>query len=132
MRLVWEFALDSNEKPVAVEIYREHIEGGNRVEIASSLRNNAFNSKNNLGRFYRAELPSQLVIFNVDNVKEYRYILEVRFTRSVTLFLKLSTVRVEVYGKWRLSLFRIHGKLPFFLDAYNNLFARTYIYIHRC
>ena len=115
VRLAWEFALDSGEELVTVAIYKEDIEGGNLVQIVAwASSQSGFTYQNNFDRYYRAEHPAQLTIFNVDNVKEYKYILQVRFTRSGPLITKLSTVRVEVFGKWRLSLFRIQIKLPFF------------------
>ena len=99
VRLAWDYALDANEVLSTIEFEREEIEGGKRVLIASSFQGNAFNPKNNMDRYYRAELPAQLTIFNVDNVKEYKYNLEFRLGRNSDAVVESSTVVVEVYGK---------------------------------
>ena len=101
VRLVWYFAFDSGEDLGTVEIKREDLDGGNRVDIASRFRTTAFHYPENtdFDKHYRAELPSQLIIFNVNNIKEYRYILIVRFSRSGTLDFATSTVDVKVFGE---------------------------------
>ena len=82
VRLAWDYTLDANEVLLTVGFDREDIEGRNRVEIASRFQGNAFNPRNNMDRYYRAQLPAQLTIFNVDNVNEYKYTLEIRLGRS--------------------------------------------------
>ena len=101
VRLVWDFALDSVEDLLVVVIEREDLDGGNRIEIASRLKNSGytFTQNTDFDKHYRAELPNQLLIFNVNNVKEYRYILRVRYSRSGVLSFATSSVDVKVFGE---------------------------------
>ena len=101
VRLVWAFGLDYGEDLVAVVIEREDLDGGNRIEIASRLKNSGYTFTQNTDfyKHYRAELPSQLLIFNVNNVKEYRYILRVRYSRSGVPSFATSSVDVKVFGE---------------------------------
>ena len=102
VRLVWDFVLDSVEDLVIVEIKREDLDGGNRIEIASRLKNTGYTLYSDFDKLYRADLDNQLLIFNVNNVKEYTYIVTVRFSRSGTANVETSSVDVKVVGKWNL------------------------------
>ena len=99
VRLVWDFALDSVEDLVVVVIERKDLGGGNRVEIASRLKNSGYSYQNILDRYYRAELPLQLVILNVDNIREYKYVLTIRFSKSGVPDFATSSVDVKVFGE---------------------------------
>ena len=101
VRLVWEFALDYGEDLVAVVIEREDLDGGNRTEIASRLKYTGytFTQNTDFDKHYRAELPNQLLIFNVNNVREYRYILRVRYSRIGLSSFATSSVDVKVFGE---------------------------------
>ena len=101
VRLVWEFVLAPNENAVAVYIQREDLDGGNRVDIASRQISTAFVYPVNTDfhEHYRAQLPAQLVILNVDNTKEYKYGVRVTYSSSGSSVSATSTVHVKVYGK---------------------------------
>ena len=99
VRLVWEFAFDFGEELVTVIIKREDFDGRNNVEIASRLKSGGYSYQNNLDRYYEAKLVNELRIFNVNNIKEYKYILSVRFDRSGTSTVATSIVDVKVFGK---------------------------------
>ena len=99
VRLVWTYEAQTGETIIGLEFFREDLDGRNRVAIASRVQTAGFDPKNGLDRYYRAEMPSQLVLLNVDNVKEYKFILEVVFSRGSSLDRATSSVVVEVYGK---------------------------------
>ena len=101
VRLVWDFVLDSGEDLLTVIIAREDLDGGNGVEIASRLKNTGYSYTLNtdFDKLYRAELGNQLLIFNVNNVKEYRYVLRVTYSRSGSPNFATSSVHVIVYGE---------------------------------
>ena len=99
VRLVWTYLADVGETIIALTFFREDVDGRNRVLIAQRLLNTAFELNDNFGGYCRAELPSQLLIFNVDNVKEYKFTLEVTFSKGGSFHRAVSSVVVEVYGK---------------------------------
>ena len=99
VRLVWNFLLDAVEDLLTVVIEREDLDGGNRVQIGSRLKNTGYTLNTDFYKHYSAELPSQLLIFNVNNVKEYKYILIIRFSRSGAARSATSTVDVKVFGE---------------------------------
>ena len=99
VRLVWKYVADAGENIFGLEFFREDLDGQNRVKVSSRLQNSGFEPKNNFGGYCRGELPSQLLIFNVDNVKEYKFTLQVPFIKESSLDSALSSVVVEVYGK---------------------------------
>ena len=109
VRLVWTYLPDAGETIIALTFFREDLDGQNRVEVSSRLHNSAFEPQNNFGGYCRGEPPAQLVIFNVDNVKEYKFSLEVAFikTSDSSFNRAVSSVVVEVYGKWRFRSLRI-------------------------
>ena len=99
VRLMWTYLPGAGETIISLTFFREDVDGRNRVLIAQRLPNTAFELNNNFGGYCRAELPSQLLIFNVDNVKEYKFTLEVAFSKGVSFEKAVSSVVVEVYGK---------------------------------
>ena len=101
VRLTWTFGLDSGEDLVTVYIRREELSGENSVLIASRFKATGFVYPRNtdFNRHYKAELPSQLVILNVDNNREYKYIIQVMYSRSGGPVEVESSVAVKVYGK---------------------------------
>ena len=100
VRLTWTYAVDPGDNIFGFEFIREDKDGRNRIAISSRLQNSAFEAKNNFGNRYRGELLSQLLIFNVDNVKEYRYTLEaIIIVGSSFDRVPSSAVVVEVFGK---------------------------------
>ena len=99
VRLVWMYVADAGESIIWLQFFREDPDGQNRVEVSSRLLNAAFEPKNNFGGYCRGELPAQLLIFNVDNVKEYKFTLEVAFRKGSSFGSAWSSVVVEVYGK---------------------------------
>lgn len=120
VRLTWTFQLDANEDIVAIYIRRAELSGRNRVLIASRLKTTGFVYPDNTDfhTHYKAELPLQLVILNVDNTKEYQYIIQVTYSGPKTVE---STVVVKVYGKWR--LFRIQKTLSCFTLVFTISFS---------
>ena len=100
VRLVWTFVADAGENIFGLEFFREDLDGQNRVKVSSRLHNTAFEAKNNFGGYCRGELPAQLVIFNVDNVKEYKFTLVVAFSKGSSFDSVPSSVVVEVFGKY--------------------------------
>ena len=99
VRLVWTYRVDASENIIQLEFFREEVDGRNRVLIAQRLHNYAFVVANNFVVYCRAELPSQLLIFNVDNVKEYNFTLEVALSKGGSFDRAVSSVVVEVFGK---------------------------------
>ena len=99
VRLTWAYVVDVSETVIGLEFYREEVDGRNSVLIAQRFANTAFEPKNNFGGYCRGELPSQLLIFNVDNVKEYRFSLEVTFRKGYSFDRAVSSVVVQVFGK---------------------------------
>ena len=99
VRLVWKYVADAGENIFGLDFFREDLDGQNRVKVSSRLQNSAFEPTNNFGGYCRGELPSQLVIFNVDNVKEYKFTLQVPFIKESSFDRAASSVVVEVYGK---------------------------------
>ena len=104
MRLTWTYRLDTGERIVTVKIGREELGSRNRVLIASRLEYSTgfvYAVNTDFNRHYKAELPAQLAIFNVDNVKElYRYILELTYSLVSGIPVNVeSTVDVKVFGK---------------------------------
>ena len=99
VRLVWTYLPDAGETIIALTFFREEVDGRNRVLIAQRLPDTAFELNNNLRGYCQAELPSQLLIFNVDNVKEYKFTLEVAFSRGSSFDRAVSSVVVQVFGK---------------------------------
>ena len=95
VRLVWTFQVDASENIIRLEFFREELDGRNRDLIAQRFLNTAFVLANNFVVYCRAELPSQLLIFSVDNVKEYKFTLEVLLSNGRAV----SSVVVEVFGK---------------------------------
>ena len=99
VRLIWTYVADAGETIIGLQFFREDPDGQNRVEVSSGLLNTAFEPKNNFDGYCRGELPAQLLIFNVDNVKEYKFTLEVAFSKGSSIGSAWSSVVVEVYGK---------------------------------
>ena len=100
VRLTWTFGLDSGEDLVAVYFRRAELSGGNNVLIASRLKAGfVYPLNTDFNRHYKAEPPSRLVILNVDNNKEYQYIIQVTYSINENPITVESTVVVKVYGK---------------------------------
>ena len=98
--LTWTYIADAGENILGLRFFRGDPDGRNRVEVSSRLHNSAFEPKNNFDGYCRGELPSQLLIFNVDNVKEYKFTLEVVFSKGSSYDSAVSSVVVEVFGKY--------------------------------
>ena len=116
VKLVWKYLADAGENIAELTFFREEVDGRHKVSIAQRLYNTAFEPKNNFRRYCRGELPSQLVIFNVDNVKEYKFTLEVAFSKGITFHSAVSSVVVEVFGKYNYYL-QIKLSLRFILGS---------------
>ena len=98
--LTWTYIADAGENILGLRFFREDPDGRNRVEVSSRLHNTAFEPKNNFGGYCRGELPSQLLIFNVDNVKEYKFGLVVFISKGGSFDRAVNSVVVEVFGKY--------------------------------
>ena len=99
VRLIWTYVADAGETIIGLQFFREDPDGQDRVKVSSRLLNTAFEAKNNFGGYCRGELPAQLLIFNVDNVKEYKFTLEVTFSKGSSFDIAVSSVVVQVFGK---------------------------------
>ena len=116
VRLVWTYVADADETIIGLQFFREDPDGQNRIEVSSRLQNSAFEPKNNFGGYCRGELPAQLVIFNVDNVKEYRFTLGVVIIEGSSFNTVVSSVFVKVFGKYNYYL-QIELSLLFLLGV---------------
>ena len=118
--LVWKYSPDAGENIVGLEFTREDLDGRNSVVVSSRPEKSAFEAKNNFGGYCRGEFPSQLKIFSVDNVKEYKFSLKITIIKGSSLETPVSSVVVKVFGKYN---YYFQLKLSFFLLGVGCLMA---------